>query len=219
MQTKTARKPKEPLSENAYMALKRGILDGALSPGSPLSEFSLAQQFQTSRSPVREALGRLEQEGYVSRKANGRIIVTALDTAELEQLYEVRGVLEGLAARLATPRLNGLLLDELAARVQQMEERACSDDVSGSLTEGERFHDIILDNCGNIPLRKMLRGLRSQIKRYRSVIAGARSQRARSNEHKKILRSLEKRNADAAEQAMKDHIRQSAQALLSQMRK
>lgn len=208
-----------PLRENTYSTLKASILDGTIRPGTPLSEIGLAQQFQTSRSPVREALGRLEQEGYVSRKVNGRIVVTILDETELEQLYEVRSALEGLAAARAAKRVNGLMLDELAERVRQMSERASAGDVAGSLSEGERFHEIILESSGNVPLRNMVRGLRSQINRYRSAIAVRRNQRARAQEHKKILKALETRDPETAERAMRDHIEQSAQSLLTQMRK
>ena len=77
-----------------------------------LSEPELALRFHTSRSPIREALSRLEHEGFIERLASGRVRVAALDVSYLEQLYVVRANLEGLAARLAAPLLRTVDLDD-----------------------------------------------------------------------------------------------------------
>ena len=207
---------RRPLRDSVYSQLRRAILDGEFAPGRDLSEIGLARQFETSRSPIREALGRLEQEGHVLRKPNGRIIVAPLDAEELWHLYEVRASVEGLAARLAAPRLTGLALDDLAAHLDRMRECSLAGDISGSLEAGGLFHDVILDHCSNGPLREIVEAVRARIRRYRPVIASTRNQDARTREHAEILNALLRRDADGAEAAMKLHVLRSAESFTSE---
>lgn len=209
---------RRPLRDSVYLQLKESILDGELEPGCHLSEIRLAQRFETSRSPVREALGRLEQEGHVLRKPNGRIIVAPLNAEELWHLYQVRAWVEGLAARLAAPRLTGIALDEMAAHLDRMRECSLAGDLAGSLKAGGLFHDVILDHCSNDPLREMIQSLRARIRRYRRAIARTRDQDARVGEHAEILDALLRRDADEAETAMKKHILDSAESLSAEFR-
>lgn len=201
------------LREIVYALMRTAVLDGQLQPGAPLSEIALAQRFNTSRSPVREALGRLEQEGYVLRKPNGRAIVAPLDTEELWNLYQVRAALEGLAARLATPHLTGLALDEMAGHLERMREHSVAGDIDASLAAGGRFHDVVSRHCANQPLREMVESVRERIKRYRRLIASLRDRDLRIGEHAAILKAFEKRDAGTAEAAMREHILRSAETL------
>lgn len=203
------------LREVVYVRLRTALLEGELQPGEALSEVALAQRFSTSRSPIRDALGRLEQEGYVVRKPNGRGVVAPLDTKELCDLYQVRAAVEGLAAGLAVPHLTGLALDELARHLDRM--RACSlaGDIDASLEAGARFHDVVCRHCPNLPLREIVESVRTRIKRYRQVIAGLRDRDVRIGEHVAILRALEQRDAAAAEKAMREHVLRSAATLMA----
>jgi DNA-binding GntR family transcriptional regulator len=207
-----------PLRDSVYSQLREAILEGEFEPGRELSEVGLAQRFETSRSPIREALGRLEQEGHVLRKANGRAIVAPLDAEELSNLYEVRAWVEGLAARLAAPRLTGLALDQMSAHLDRMRACGLAGDIPGSLEAGGNFHDVVLDHCANDPLREIVERLRAHIKRYRRVIASNRHQNARASEHAEILDALVRRDADGAEAAMKRHILRSAEWFTAELK-
>jgi DNA-binding GntR family transcriptional regulator len=206
--------PKKSLRDEAYDELRRGIVSGGLRPGQQLSELQLAAQFQISRSPIREALGRLELEGFAIRRPNGRVYVAPLDIAELEQLYAVRATVEGLATRLAAPRLTTDDLDEMTADLQEMEALAERGDIDGSLTRGAEFHDVILGACANEPLVEIIAGLRLRISRYRTMIATTRNQQIRIAEHRDILDALYARDAKGAEAAMIRHIEESADIIL-----
>ena len=203
-----------PLREAVYLQLRRAIIEGELKPGDPLGEISIAQQFRTSRSPVREALGRLEQEGYLVRKSNGRGIVAPLDKSELWNLYQVRAAVEGLAARLATPYLTGLAIESMEGHLNEMREHALAQDVEASLRAGGNFHDILLDHCPNKPLREIVELVRTRIQRYRQLVATLRDREVRVGEHRAILRALSRRDELAAEAAMQKHILRSAEDIL-----
>lgn len=209
---------KKPLRDEAYEKLRGSIVDGTLRPDEQLSEPQLAEKFRISRSPIREALGRLEQEGFAMRRANGRLYVAALDIEELEQLYVLRATVEGLATRLAAPLLNTADLNAMAERIRKMEERAARGDIAGSLKSGAAFHDVILASCGNKPLIEVVESVRLRIDRFRAVIASARNQDVRVAEHWRIHEALYDRKPKAAEKAMISHIERSASSVLKSVR-
>lgn len=206
--------PKKPLREEAYDALKRAIIEGSIKPGTQLSEPQLAEHFRISRSPIREALGRLEQEGFAQRKANGRLQVAPLDIEELEQLYVLRATVEGLATRLAAGNLSMNDLKQMAELLKKMESAAAAGNIEESLKQGAKFHDTILENCGNKPLIDVVDGVRLRIDRFRMVIASTRNQAARVAEHWRIYDALHDRDPESAEKAMIAHIQQSAETIL-----
>src|SRR6267378_901054 len=104
---------RRPHAETVYASLKRDILQGVLPPGSPLREEELGRSHQVSRTPVREALSRLETEGLASRHSRTGLVVSAPTLDEIVDLYVLREVLEGLAARLAAERRTELDLARL----------------------------------------------------------------------------------------------------------
>ncbi|MGQ0525186.1 MAG: GntR family transcriptional regulator [Betaproteobacteria bacterium] len=211
--------PKTSLSEEAYAEIRRALLRGDLEPGQRLSEPELALKFKTSRSPVREALMRLEHEGFVERLANGRLRVAMLNVSDLEQLYVVRATLEGLAARLATPLLRTVDLESMSATVEEMERCVKKRNSPGAIAAGQQFHDVITRECGNQPLVDVLSGLRSRINRFRAVVASFDDYDPdRVTEHRRILKAFYSRNAEQAEAEMMRHVQRSAAVLVSRLR-
>lgn len=207
------------LSEEAYREIRDALLCGALEPGQRLSEPELALRFNTSRSPVREALFRLEHEGFVERLPSGRLKVAALDVAYLEQLYVVRADLEGLAARLASPLLRTVDLDAMTRSIEEMNAAVKKDDARGAIAAGQRFHDVMMRECGNAPLVSLLAGLNARIARFRAVVASLGNyDPERVLEHRRILQALYERDAGRAQQEMIEHVSRSAAVLLRRLR-
>lgn len=211
--------PKQSLSEEAYSEIRRALLRGDLEPGQRLSEPELALKFKTSRSPIREALMRLEHEGFVERLPNGRLRVAALDIRDLEQLYVVRANVEGLAARLATPLLRTVDLECMAASVEEMERWVKKRNAPSAIAAGEAFHDVIARECGNQPLVDLLERLRARISRFRALVASFDDYDPdRVAEHRRILKAFYQRNAEQAETEMVRHVQRSAAVLVSRLR-
>lgn len=206
------------LRDEAYAVLREALIDGRLSPGTALSEPQLAAMLETSRSPVREALGRLEMEGFVERSSTGRLRVAPLNLDELEQLYVLRADIEGLAARLATPHVTMRDLDSMAATIEAMETKARAGNIAGSLEAGAAFHSAIQSRCGNRPLVETIDTVRLRIVRYRSLIASVRGQDVRVSEHRAVLQAMVDRRPDLAEQAMVEHVSRSAQTIIDALR-
>lgn len=207
------------LSEEAYTEIRQALLRGELEPGQRVSEPELALKFNTSRSPIREALMRLEHEGFVERMANGRLRVARLDIGDLEQLYVVRATLEGLAARLATPLLRTVDLETMNACVEEMERSVKKRNAAGAIAAGQKFHDVITRECGNQPLVDVLSGLRSRINRFRAVVASFNDYDPdRVSEHRRILKAFYQRNPEQAEAEMIRHVQRSAAVLVNRLR-
>ncbi len=211
---------KPSLSDAAYSEIRQALLSGQLEPGQRLSEPEMALQFKTSRSPIREALVRLEHEGFVERLPNGRLRVAALEVRDLEQLYVVRANVEGLAARLATPLLRTVDLEHMGRSVAEMERCVKKGNAAGAISAGQEFHDVMTRECGNQPLVDVLTGLRARISRFRAVVASFGDYDPdRVAEHRRILKAFYQRNAEQAEAEMIRHVQRSAAVLVDKLRR
>lgn len=210
---------KQSLAEAAYREIRDALLYGALEPGQRLSEPELALRFNTSRSPIREALFRLEHEGFVERLPSGRVRVASLDVGYLEQLYVVRANLEGLAAQLAAPLLRTVDLNAMMRSVDEMDRAVKNDDASGAIAAGQQFHDVLMRECGNEPLVSLLTALKGRIARFRALVAVLGDYDAdRVLEHRRILQAFYERNADRAQAEMISHVSCSAAVLVRRLR-
>lgn len=207
-------------AEEAYSAIRRALLDGTFQPAQRLSEPELALRFKSSRSPIREALVRLEHEGFVERTESGRVFVRPLDILDLEQLYVVRATVEGLAARLAASRLRTIDLEEMGQKVDHMERCVQTRDAAGAIASGQDFHDVITRECGNAPLVDVLLDLRHRIGRFRAIVASFTDyDPERVVEHRRILKAFYQRKPEQAEAEMVRHVQRSAATLVARLRK
>jgi DNA-binding GntR family transcriptional regulator len=210
---------KQSLSEEAYAEIRNALVAGEYLPGQRLSEPELALRFNTSRSPIREALVRLEHEGFIERLPSGRMRVAELDIGYLSQLYVVRANLEGLAARLAAPLLRTVDLDEMSRSVEEMERAVKKGDARRAIAAGQQFHDVLMRECGNEPLVSLLTALRARISRFRALVASLGDyDPERVVEHRRILKALYQRNAEQAEAETIRHVDRSAAVLMRKLR-
>lgn len=208
------------LSDEAYAEIRQALIRGEFEPGQRISEPELALRYQTSRSPIREALVRLELEGFVERMSNGRIRVRELDLEELQQLYVVRATIEGLIARIAAPRLRTIDLEQMEKALDDMESSIKKGDASGAIAAGQTFHDLILRECGNKPLIEVQTSLRSKISRFRAVVASLGNYDFdRLTEHRQILKAFYLRKPEQAEAEMILHVNRSAAVLMNKLKK
>ena len=211
---------RQSLSSETYAEIYQALLQGVFKPGQRLSEPELALRFGTSRSPVREALMRLEHEGFVERTSRGQVRVKALDISEFENLNVVRANLEGLAVRLATPRLRTIDLEYMKGSLDEMERFAIKGDTPRTLSAGRDFHDVIARECGNQLVVELLSSLRSRISRFRTLVASLGNYDAeRIAEHRRVLKALYQRNPGHAEAAMIRHVNRSAEVFVRKLRR
>jgi DNA-binding GntR family transcriptional regulator len=190
--------------------IRRAILEGRVQPGDVLREEQLARELGTSRTPVREALIELRNEGLVEAQATRRAVVREYDAAELYDIYGLRAALEAHAARLAAQRATPDTVRELAASIDRFHELAgsSSDEVNELVTENLAFHAVIAEATGVPRLQKMIDQVMVIPKRYRAYAAYVPEHRATVEQHHGgIADAIGRGDADAAGALMDEHVR------------
>ena len=197
----------ELLSQKVYRALKTEIIKGSLKPRTKLSEGKIAEQMGVSRTPVREALKELAAEGFVKMNPNQAVVVSNASVEDVQEVLQIRGVLEGLAARLATKMISEEEIKELEKYQKQMEYYTKKDDVLAFSEMDAKFHELILNVCGNNRLIQLRKNLSDQAHRYRirSLSVPGRLKYSQK-EHQEIVEVLKRKNAEQADRLSQKHI-------------
>lgn len=208
-----------------YQALKREVVMGEIAPGMPLPEVDIAQRFNVSRAPVREALIHLAREGLAHASPYGGYIVPEVSIQELKELYELRLILEPEAAERAARNstMQPSLLKELEGWIERQESHEVNLETLPIQIEAEvGIHTVIARMSGNTLLSKMVCEITERYQRHhvwlfkelwkRKVeIPGAE----RNQRHREILEALQARDGARARELMHDHISKATQIWLS----
>jgi DNA-binding GntR family transcriptional regulator len=204
-----------PSSERVYRRLREMILDGELPPQTRLVEIQLAEQFEVSRTPVREALKRLAAEQLVLSDPVRGLIVHAPEPHEIEDVYRVRDALDALAVRLAAVRITPDEVQHLRLVLDSMAEAIREQRTDLVVNANIAFHDVIYRAAGSSTLWRLARELSDFVRRFSS---GAFSSPERSSavlrEHEAILDALERHDQDAAVAASSQHLRTASDYLV-----
>jgi len=191
------------------------ILSGQLAPGAQLSEEALAETCGVSRTPVRDALRRLESELFIRRSESQRSFVAEWSLNDLEDAFELRAMLEGQAARRAAERINPFQLEQLRSHNRRICEAISSEepDVVRFLEHNRIFHTIILDAAGSPRLTSMLGLLIEQPVVWRTAQNYGRDNLQRSHhEHEELLAAFARSDGVWATAIMTAHIRRAFHA-------
>jgi DNA-binding GntR family transcriptional regulator len=202
-------------SERAYAEIRGLILSGDVLPGSALTEEALADICGVSRTPVREALRRLEAELYVVRSDSQRLFVADWNAEDLAEMFTLRAMLEAHAAARAAGRISADALDALRTSNARITAAVAADvpDVATFLTENRRFHEIIIAAAGSPRLATMLAALVEQPVVRRTAARYDRAELARSaHEHGELVQAFAARDAQWAQAVMTGHIRRAFHA-------
>lgn len=195
--------PRETMVDVLTRQISARIIDGTFPPGSRLDELTLAARFKVSRTPVREALGRLGATGLIERRAHRGVVVALFSQDRLDQMFEVLVELEGVCARLAARRMDADARDVLAV-VHGQAGRAAGGDGAAALNLA--FHQAIYRGARNAPLTDALRDVRTRLLPFRRAIALSEFDAAQvQDQHGAILAAIATQNGDLAAQAMRDH--------------
>lgn len=196
-----------PSSERVYTALRDQILTGTLLPNQRLVELQLASQFGLSRTPVREALKRLAAEGLVSLDAVRGMVVRHVDAAEVEDIYAIREVLDGLAGSLAAQHGTEADLGKLRLLTELMDESGRAQRWEAVVQINIKFHEVLYNASGNERLAFMARSLQDAVRRYSALAFNGPSRVGQVvHEHAEIVAALEARDAARAERACRAHM-------------
>jgi DNA-binding GntR family transcriptional regulator len=198
-----------PLKDKAYAAIKDAILSVRFEPGMPLVESDLAEQLGISKTPIRDALQELEREGFVTRILFKGALVTDVTVEDIVEVFQLRAVLEGLAAFLAAPLFTTQELDQVAEHLRAADTALAAGNLLLCSEEGRKLHYAIIDKAqaDNRRLARITRNLDDHVQRFRILsdrISGRLDKSVK--EHHRVLAALYQRDALAAEQAMRDHL-------------
>jgi DNA-binding GntR family transcriptional regulator len=205
-----------PQGQTAYRRLLDDIRSGILLPGARLRETELAERLGISRTPVREAIRQLEADGLVTHLPRQGATIRTLDYNEVIELYEMRAVLEGTAARLAARAASSIELDELAALNAEL---AAAPPGPQARELNRQFHRTLLDCARNRFLVKSMSALqRTLLILGPSTLDDSGRAADAVEEHAEILRALSARDAQTAEAAMRLHIEAALRSRIRAMR-
>lgn len=194
---------REKLSNQIYGVLKEMIADHRFQPGCRLNIESIARELDVSRTPVWEAVRRLEQEGLVENIPNRGVFMSALTAEKVLDLYAVREVLEGMAARLAATRIDDHALDRMSECLEKQREVIEQQDLVAYSKLDFEFHATVYDACGNEWLRELLETIKNKMRPL--TLHMQPDFFILIDHHAELIRALRGRDPGKAEQAFRRH--------------
>ena len=206
------------LTSRVYAVLERDILDGVYPDGTSLTESRISSELNVSRTPVREALFRLEQEGLVSIVHNKGAVVRGVSSDDIRDIYTLRMQIEGLASRWAAERGTPEQLQKMREILELERFYAQKGDVQQSRNLDSVFHAALYEASGSSPLRRTLSAYHSYIGRARERSFGHGDRPLVSvSEHERILDAVCAHDGDLAEALTREHIKNALESFLAAM--
>ncbi|MDE6607225.1 MAG: GntR family transcriptional regulator [Lachnospiraceae bacterium] len=208
-----------PLRDVVFNTLRQAILTGELKPGERLMEIHLANKLGVSRTPIREAIRKLELEGLVTMIPRRGAEVAEITEKSLKDVLEVRRTLDALSVELACDRINDEELEALRAACLKFEEATKTKDARVIAKADVSLHDIIVKATGNQRLIQLVNNLSEQMYRYRfEYIKDESGHATLIEEHRIIYESIRKKDKETAANTAKLHIDNQEKAIMKQIR-
>ena len=203
------------LGQHVFENLKNAIVKGDMPPGGRLIESRLAETLGISRTPVREAIHKLEREGYLRKLPRGGFSVLGLSRDDVEETFGIRSVLESYAARLAAEKHRKTDLKPLENKIKIYQKYLDCKDLDALPDINTEFHDLLYMLSRSPKLIHMINNLRDQIYRFRQMILKDEKLARMSNEdHKDMLERIRQRDADGVERLVREHLIRGQKAVL-----
>lgn len=196
------------LKDQVVNALRKSIIAGELKAGEQIVEAKLAAEMGISRGPIREAIGILEGEGYLTR-AGGLLTVTTLTRKDIYEIYSLRSVIEGLAARIAVKKFTPRDIEHMEKILWDISKVDPTIDGTMTIRSSLAIHRFVLDKADHKRLLDLWLNLNMQLKMLASMVMTHDSVTDSFSKHAKLVQVLKSGDPDVAEQAMRNHIMDS----------
>ncbi|HIX72100.1 MAG: GntR family transcriptional regulator [Clostridiales bacterium] len=204
-----------PLRDVVFNTLRRAIITGEFAPGERLMEISLANRLGVSRTPVREAIRKLELEGLVIMIPRKGAQVAKITEKSLRDVIEIRCVLEEFAASLACERITPEGRENLKEAHENFVEAVKNGDILDIVEKDERFHDAIFQATSNERLITIINNLREQFYRYRmEYVKDIEQHSVLVNEHELLLRAIYDGDSETAKRIMRTHLQNQQEGVI-----
>jgi DNA-binding GntR family transcriptional regulator len=204
----SGRHDRRKVTDWVYEEVREAIIELRLKPGEPLREATMAEQLGVSKTPVREAFARLEQEGLVETTSFKGAVVSGYSPEDLQEIYELREMLEAAAARAAATSASDATLARLANLVAESRELRAKDDLDGLAVLLGAFDAVIYEQVANQRIRALIENLKAHLARIGRLTEEIPGRvKASVEEHAAIVDAIAARDPDEAERSMRTHIR------------
>jgi len=208
------------LSQRVYSILKTAIIQGDLEEGSKLTEAKVANELGVSKTPVREALRQLADEGFANTVPNQGVIVSRILIEDIKDFLQIRIALESLAANLAAKRISQKEIKELEKYHEQMYKFAVKKDLSAFGEENAKFHSLLLHASGNKRLARIVGNFTDIAYRFwLKSLNEPEKLKSSLEEHGNIITALKKRDPEQAEQLVRIHLSNALRTILDSVEK
>jgi DNA-binding GntR family transcriptional regulator len=210
----------KPLRELVFESLREAIIGVKLAPGERLMEIQMAEEMGVSRTPVREAIRKLELEGLVLMIPRKGAYVAGLSLKDIADVFEIRGALEGLAAELAAERITDGELEELERYLVKISEESETGDLNKVVETDTDFHSLIYSASRNHRLFQIISNLREQIQRFRTTsLSYPGRMKVAVEEHRKIVEAISVRDGELARKLAQEHIENAESSMMSMVQR
>ena len=211
---------RKPLGHYVFENLKKAIVRGDFSPGNRLVESRIAEAMGISRTPVREAIHKLEREGLIKKLPQGGFTVLNLTREEIEETFGIRSVLESYAAHLAALKHDKHELEPLEGKVEEFQYFLDRGEMEALLKINTEFHRLLYAMSRSPKLIKMISDLQDQIYRFRRIILRIKMMAKTSNDdHRQMLKAMKSRDAYRVETLVRQHILRGQKIVLRELEK
>ncbi|MDD4774917.1 MAG: GntR family transcriptional regulator [Syntrophomonas sp.] len=205
----------KPLRELVLDAIRNAIMNGSLQPRERLMEIQLAEELGVSRTPIREALRKLELEGFIVMVPRKGAYVADLTFKDIADVFEIRAALEGLAAGLAAERITEEELESMERLLVGKQEAITSGDIDKLVEVDTSFHELLYKASRNERLANIISNLREQIQRFRLTSLSFPGRNKESlQEHKQLVEAIQSRDSQLARHLAQEHIENAENVLI-----
>ncbi|MBW2038468.1 MAG: GntR family transcriptional regulator [Deltaproteobacteria bacterium] len=203
------------LREVVYERIKRGIQRGEFKAKERLIEQRLAEDLGVSRTPIREAVSRLEQEGMLDKVPRGGIVVRGTTNEEIEEVFGLRAILESYAASLATKKMGEKVLTNLQGIIDRSQQALERGNIDKFIQLNTEFHEVIYRSSRSDKLYQMINNLRDYFYKYRVFILRIKGMPQMSlRDHQLMVQAMREGNTQKVEELVKEHILRGRERLL-----
>ena len=210
----------KPLRDVIFVTLREAIIAGELKPGERLMEVHLSEKMGVSRTPVREAIRKLELEGLVDMIPRKGAHVAELSVKDIMDVLEVRASMDGLATSLSALRITEEEINELKHVYSQFINCVEKENLQGTIKKDAEFHDIIYRSSRNEKLIQIVNNLRDQVQRFRVIyLKGFGSSKELIKEHGEIVDAIINRDVEMAQKVAEKHIKNQEEAIIKVVKK
>jgi DNA-binding GntR family transcriptional regulator len=200
------------LADWVTTSLREAILNGYFEPGEKLDQDQIAEELKVSRTPIREALSRLESEGFIDVRPHRGAYIAVISQQDIREVYEIRRLLEAEAVRQATFLIPESVLDELDRSLAETQVQFDSGDITKYFASDIHFHKTILDFAPNRLLKEVLDGLNNRVRIVRRFALSRPGPHLVESleEHRAIFQTIRQRDPEQAAELMRLHLERSA---------